>query len=220
MLPQTIPQLLRWSVFQSMLWTASCWKAAVDVAPFSVVCVGHPTCGPPSALHPSMCCNVHSAAAPPLPSCPPVFFPQARLEPIDLASFEPPTARRFALRQLELIEKEGMSKRAAAALVESEFAAQQRRAAAEAGSRHCIIDQIQVCAWGGCMLRVSSFPFPCAGFISDTLAAGLESSTSSRLGTDPGGVLFALASPAATVPVCLHPPASSSSCRAARLPAA
>ncbi|PRW34062.1 hypothetical protein C2E21_7201 [Chlorella sorokiniana] len=69
--------------------------------------------------------------------------PEARLEPIDLASFEPPAARRFALRQLELIEKEGMSKRAAAAVVEGEFAAQQRRAAAEAGSRHSIIEQIQ-----------------------------------------------------------------------------
>ena len=41
---------------------------------------------------------------------------QARLEPLDLSSFEPPTARRFALRQLELIDS-GMTKRAAYAVV-------------------------------------------------------------------------------------------------------
>uniref|UniRef100_A0AAD5DZR7 Small ribosomal subunit protein mS23 n=1 Tax=Chlorella ohadii TaxID=2649997 RepID=A0AAD5DZR7_9CHLO len=51
--------------------------------------------------------------------------PEARLEPIDMASFEPPTARRFALRQLELIEREGMSKRAAAAVAEEELHLQQ-----------------------------------------------------------------------------------------------
>lgn len=42
---------------------------------------------------------------------------QARLEPIDLASFEPPTGRRFALRQLDLMQSKGLSKQAAYAQV-------------------------------------------------------------------------------------------------------
>jgi hypothetical protein len=42
---------------------------------------------------------------------------QARLEPIDLASFEPPTGRRFALRQLELMQHKGLGKRSAAVQV-------------------------------------------------------------------------------------------------------
>lgn len=69
-----------------------------------------------------------------------------------------------------------MSKRAAAALAESEFAAQQRRAAAEAGSRHSIIDQIQVGGgrWLG-PLSPLSVPVPLRG----TLAAS-PSSTRSR----------------------------------------
>lgn len=76
--------------------------------------------------------------------------PQARLEPLDLASFEPPTARRFALRQLEVMERQGMTKRSAAALVEREFAAQRRQAEASAGlGRASIIDTIQVGPHGG-----------------------------------------------------------------------
>ena len=43
--------------------------------------------------------------------------PQARLEPLDLSSFEPPAGRRFALRQLALVQDQGMTKSAAAAVV-------------------------------------------------------------------------------------------------------
>ena len=47
--------------------------------------------------------------------------PAASLEPIDLGSFVPPTARRYAFRQLELMEEKGMSRAAAKAQVEQEF---------------------------------------------------------------------------------------------------
>ena len=50
---------------------------------------------------------------------------QAMLEPVDLTSFEPPTAKKFALRQLELIDQ-GMSRRESYAKVEAEFAAATR----------------------------------------------------------------------------------------------
>lgn len=46
---------------------------------------------------------------------------QAKLEPIDLKSFEPPTARKFVWRQLELMD-EGMSRRDAFDQVERELA--------------------------------------------------------------------------------------------------
>lgn len=70
--------------------------------------------------------------------------PEARLEAIDLASFEPPTARRFALRQLELMNTKKWTQRRAYAAAEVEFAAQRAQAEAAAGGvRHSIIDQIQ-----------------------------------------------------------------------------
>ncbi|KAL4854601.1 hypothetical protein ACK3TF_004756 [Chlorella vulgaris] len=71
--------------------------------------------------------------------------PEARLEPIDLASFEPPTGRRFALRQLELMQHKGLGKRSAAVQAEREFAEQRMQADAAAGrsGRQSIIDQIQ-----------------------------------------------------------------------------
>ena len=46
--------------------------------------------------------------------------PQAKLEPVDLTSYEPPTARRFVLRQMQLIEG-GMARKEAFAAVEQEF---------------------------------------------------------------------------------------------------
>lgn len=44
---------------------------------------------------------------------------QARLEPVDMASFEPPTARRFALRQLALMQSRRLSQRKAYEIVSS-----------------------------------------------------------------------------------------------------
>lgn len=49
-------------------------------------------------------------------------YTQALLEPVNLASFDPPTPKRFALRQLELM-KQGISRRDAFTKVEKEFAA-------------------------------------------------------------------------------------------------
>ncbi|EFN56928.1 hypothetical protein CHLNCDRAFT_143448 [Chlorella variabilis] len=72
--------------------------------------------------------------------------PEARLEAIDLASFEPPTGRRFALRQLELMSEEGggLSKIEASIQVEKEFSSRQEAAAAATGVRQqSIIEQIQ-----------------------------------------------------------------------------
>ncbi|KAL4425206.1 hypothetical protein ABPG75_009222 [Micractinium tetrahymenae] len=70
--------------------------------------------------------------------------PEARLEPVDLSSFEPPTARRFALRQLELMHGRGLSQRRAYEITEKEFAEERRqREAAAGGQRASIIDQIQ-----------------------------------------------------------------------------
>lgn len=48
--------------------------------------------------------------------------PAASLEPVDLGSFEPNTARRFAARQLQLME-EGVPRREARKQTEAEFAA-------------------------------------------------------------------------------------------------
>lgn len=47
--------------------------------------------------------------------------PAARLEPIDLGSFQPSSARTFAFRQLELMEEHGMSRRDARQQAEREF---------------------------------------------------------------------------------------------------
>ncbi|KAL4435585.1 hypothetical protein ABPG77_002548 [Micractinium sp. CCAP 211/92] len=70
--------------------------------------------------------------------------PEARLEPVDMSSFEPPTARRFALRQLALMQEQGLSQRKAYDIVEAEFAEERRqREAAAGGQRQSIIDQIQ-----------------------------------------------------------------------------
>ena len=41
--------------------------------------------------------------------------PAASLEPVDLGSFDPPPARAFAYRQLELMKTEGLSRREALA---------------------------------------------------------------------------------------------------------
>ncbi|KDD72912.1 hypothetical protein H632_c2742p0, partial [Helicosporidium sp. ATCC 50920] len=47
-------------------------------------------------------------------------FPQARLAPLDMSSFEPPRVRRFVTRQMELMEG-GMERRAAFKAVEEEM---------------------------------------------------------------------------------------------------
>eukprot|EP00887_Chlorella_sp_A99_P003403 scaffold7.g3403.t1 len=49
-------------------------------------------------------------------------YPEAKLEPVDLTSYEPPTARRFVLRQAQLMAG-GMPRKDAFAAVEAEFAA-------------------------------------------------------------------------------------------------
>jgi len=66
--------------------------------------------------------------------------PAARLEPIDLGSFQPCTARRFAYRQLELIEG-GLTRREAKAQVELEFGSG-KDAPVSVGQR--LIDTIQI----------------------------------------------------------------------------
>lgn len=65
--------------------------------------------------------------------------PSASLEPVDLGSFEPSTARRFAARQMELMES-GMPRREARAQTEEEFAA---AAAASGGAEAGIVAQVQ-----------------------------------------------------------------------------
>ncbi len=52
---------------------------------------------------------------------------QARLEPIDFGSFEPPLARRFVFRQMELMEQ-GTECKEAFAQVEREFEAARQAA--------------------------------------------------------------------------------------------
>ena len=63
--------------------------------------------------------------------------PSASLEPIDLGSFEPTTARRFASRQIQLMEQ-GLSRRDASIQTREEFAA-----AAAASREKGIISTIQ-----------------------------------------------------------------------------
>ncbi len=47
--------------------------------------------------------------------------PAASLEPVDLGSFDPPPARAFAYRQLELMKTEGLSRREALAKAKKEM---------------------------------------------------------------------------------------------------
>jgi hypothetical protein len=49
--------------------------------------------------------------------------PAASLEPVDLGSFDPPPARAFAYRQLELMKAEGLSRKAAKARAREEMGA-------------------------------------------------------------------------------------------------
>ena len=51
---------------------------------------------------------------------------QAKQTPVDLSSFDPPPARRFAIRQLELMEQQGMSRHQAQGAVEKEMAEETR----------------------------------------------------------------------------------------------
>jgi len=53
--------------------------------------------------------------------------PAASLEPVDLGSFDPPPARAFAYRQLELMKTEGLSRREASAKAKSQALAEQNR---------------------------------------------------------------------------------------------
>lgn len=43
------------------------------------------------------------------------------MEPLDIRSFEPPTARKFVWRQMELMEEQGLSQREAFIAVEKEM---------------------------------------------------------------------------------------------------
>lgn len=65
--------------------------------------------------------------------------PSASLEPVDLGSFEPSTARRFAARQLELMAA-GAPRREARAQAEREIAA---AAAASGGGEAGVVAQVQ-----------------------------------------------------------------------------
>ena len=53
--------------------------------------------------------------------------PAASLEPVDLGSFDPPPARAFAYRQLELMKTESLSRREASAKAKSQALAEQNR---------------------------------------------------------------------------------------------
>ena len=63
--------------------------------------------------------------------------PNASLEPIDLGSFEPSTARRFASRQLELVSQ-GLSRKEARLKTDEEF-----KAAAAAANEKGVVEVVQ-----------------------------------------------------------------------------
>ena len=60
--------------------------------------------------------------------------PAASLEPVDLGSFDPPQARAFAYRQLELMKAEGLSRKEASARAKRELEAVDGTADYEDGS--------------------------------------------------------------------------------------